>query len=113
MLLCTARMPKKGTNIWSAEFVRAFRVNRWLIYFVLVPVIAATTLLAIFFFAVFLALFAALLVLVGLRVLWLRRKLYHAQSVENFKDRQVVITQARVIPGQSFGCQRTGGERAR
>lgn len=95
--LWTTQMLKKGTNIWSAEFVRAFRVNRWLIYLLLVPVIAATTLLAIFFFAVFLALFAVAVVVVGLRVWWLRWKLRHSRSSESFEDRYVVTKEARIV----------------
>lgn len=90
-------MPKKGTIIWSPEFVRALRVNRWLVYLVLIPVIAATTLLAIFFFAAFLALFAVVAVVVGLRVWWLRRKFRHSGSVKNFEGQEVVITKARVV----------------
>jgi hypothetical protein len=101
VLPCTTRMPKKGTNIWSAEFVRAFRVNRWLVYLVLVPVIAAVTLLAIFFFAAFLGLFAAVLAVAALCVWWLRCKLRDSRSSERFKDRHVVIKEARIVAKKS------------
>jgi len=54
------------------EVVRCFRLNSWLTYLIAIPLIIATTLLAIFFFAAFLGLFAAILILAALRVWWLR-----------------------------------------
>lgn len=96
MLLWMKRKPKYGSTIRGPEFARALRINRWLLFFVLIPVIAATTLLAIFFFAVFLALFVVVVVVVGLRVWWLH-KFRHSGSLENFEDRHVVITKARVV----------------
>ena len=41
------------------EVVRCFRLNSWLTYLIAIPLIIAITLLAIFFFAAFLGLFAA------------------------------------------------------
>ena len=73
------------------HFVRLFRLNRWLTYLILVPAVAATTLLAISFFAVFIALFVALLLVVALRLWWSRRKPRDAKSVR-LEDRCVVIT---------------------
>src|SRR5262245_3755510 len=60
-----------------------FRINRWVIYSMLVPMIAATTLLAIFLFATFLALFVTLAIAVMLRMWWLRRKLCLAASAND------------------------------
>ena len=54
------------------EVVRCFRLNSWLTYLIAIPLIMAMTLLAIFFFAAFLGLFAAILILATLRVWWLR-----------------------------------------
>ena len=54
------------------EFVGFFHLNRWLTYLIGVPLIVAVTLLAIFFFAAFLGLFAAILILAAFRVWWLR-----------------------------------------
>lgn len=54
------------------EVVRCFRLNSWLTYLIAIPLIIATTLLAIFFFAAFLGLFAAILILAAFRVWWLR-----------------------------------------
>lgn len=71
ILLWSAQTPKERTAL---EFARVFRPNRWLTYLIISRVIAAVTLLAVFFFAVFLGLVAVLAV-VGLRLWWLRRKL--------------------------------------
>jgi ABC-type multidrug transport system permease subunit len=90
-------MPNKGTSVWTAEFVRAFRVNPVLIYLALVPAIAAAILLAIFFFTIFLALFAVAVAVVGLHVWWLRWKLRHSRSSESFEDRYIVIKEAHLV----------------
>jgi hypothetical protein len=113
MFLSTTRMPKNGTTIWSAEFVRAFRVNRWLVYLVLVPAIAATTLSAIFFFAVLAGLIAAMAAAIALRVWWLRWKVRHARSVENLKDRHVVITEARIVGREADNARKRFENHAR
>ena len=70
-LLWNTRTPANGAAP-RLEFVRSFRLNRWLSYLIGVPLVIALTLLAIFFFAAFLGLFAAALAVATLRVCWLR-----------------------------------------
>ena len=96
MLLCSTRMPANRATPRS-EFGRLFRLNRWPIYLILVPAMAAAMLLAFFFFAVFLGLFAAVAAGVVLRIWWLGRKMRQARLVENFENRQAVITHARIV----------------
>jgi membrane protein implicated in regulation of membrane protease activity len=96
MLLWTTRTPANRASA-RLEFVRLLRLNRWLTYLIVVPLIIAATLLAIFFFAAFLGLFAAVLAIAALRVWWLRRKLRHSRSSETFEDRHLVIKQARIV----------------
>ena len=96
ILLWTTPGPAKRATP-KLEFVRVFRLNRWLTYLIVVPIIAAVTLLAIFFFAVLLGLSAAVLVVVGLRVWWLRWKLDHSRSPEIFEDRYGVINDACIV----------------
>jgi len=96
-----AKMPK-SILVWTTqtstnratprlEFVRLFRLNRWLTYLIVVPLIAAVTLLAIFFFAAFLGLFAAVLAVAALRVWWLRRKLRRDDRVRRFKTEDHLV----------------------
>lgn len=73
MLLWTTRPPANRAAP-RREFVRSFRLNRWLTYLIGVPLIVAIALLAIFFFAAFLGLFAAALAVAALRIWWLRGK---------------------------------------
>ena len=69
--LCTTRTPANRAA-FKMEVVRCFRLNSWVTYLIAIPLIIAITLLAIFFFAAFLGLFAAILILAALRVWWLR-----------------------------------------
>ena len=94
MLLWTTPANRASARL---EFVRVFRLNRSLTYLIGVPLIAAVTLLAIFFFAAFLGLFAVVLAIAALRVWWLRRKLRHSRLSETFEDRHLVIKQARIV----------------
>jgi membrane protein implicated in regulation of membrane protease activity len=96
MLLWTTRTPANRAGA-RLEFVRFFRLNRWLSLLIAIPLIVAVTLLAIFFFAAFLGLFVAVLAIAALRVWWLRRKLRHSRSSETFEDRHLVIKQARIV----------------
>jgi len=73
MLLWTTRPPAKRVAL-SQEFVGSLLLNRWLTYLIGVPLILAVMLLAIFFFAAFLGLFAAALGVAALRVWWRRGK---------------------------------------
>ena len=96
MLLWTTRTPANRAGA-RLEFVRVFRLNRWLTYLIGVPLIVAVALLAIFFFAAFLGLIVAVLAIAALRVWWLRWKLRHSRSSERFKDRHVVIQEVRIV----------------
>jgi hypothetical protein len=70
-LLWTTRTPANRTAS-RLEVVRCFRFNSWVTYLIAIPLIVAITLLAIFFFAAFLGLLAAVVALASLRVWWLR-----------------------------------------
>jgi len=74
MLLWTTRMPANRARP-ELQFVRIFRLNRWLTYLIGVPLIAAVMLLGVFFFAAFLGLFAAVLAIAAIRIWWLRRQI--------------------------------------
>ena len=95
ILLWTTRAPTNHASP-KLELVRRFRLNRWLTYLIIVPVIAAVTLLAIFFFAVFVGLFAAVLAVVALRVWSLRAKLRRA-SGRGLQHESAVINDFRSI----------------
>ena len=75
ILFSTTRTPANRATR-KLQFVRLFRLNRWLTFLIVVPVIVAITLLALFFFAAFLGLFAAVLAVAALRVWWLRREMH-------------------------------------
>ena len=94
MLLWTTRTPANRATA-SLEFVRFFQLNRWLIFLVALPLIVLITLLAIFFFAIFAGLFAAMAVVIALRVWWLRRKLRYSAVADNMADRPVVTTETK------------------
>ena len=100
MLLWTTRTPANRAAP-KLEFVRFFRLNGWLIFLIGVPLVVAVTLLAIFFFVAFLGLFAAVLAIAALRVWWLRRNLRDSKSSTHFKDRHVVIKEARIVANES------------
>jgi hypothetical protein len=69
--LCKTRTPANRAA-FKLEVVRCFRLNSWVTYLIAIPLIIAITLLAIFFFAAFVGLFAAIVALAALRVWWLR-----------------------------------------
>jgi hypothetical protein len=96
ILLWSTRAPANRVP-QRLEFVRVFRLNRWLTYLIGVPLVVAIALLAIFFFAAFVGLFAAVMAIAALGVWWARRKLRHSRSSETFEDRHVVIKQARIV----------------
>jgi hypothetical protein len=73
ILLSTTRTPANRAAPRLA-FVRFFRLNPWLAFLIGFPVIIAITLLAIFFFAASLGLFAVILAIAAPRVWWLRRQ---------------------------------------
>ena len=93
MLLWTTRPPANSVAL-NQQFVRSFRLNRWLIYLIGVPLVLAITLLAIFFFAAFLGVFVALLAIAALRVWLLRRQMRLSD------DGRTVLTTEELPPGK-------------
>ena len=81
----------------SAEerVVHVSRVNRWLLYLLLVPGIIILAALGMFFFAVFLGLFTVVAAGVWIRLWWLRRKL--KKSMEAEEGPYQVIEDAEII----------------
>ena len=76
--------------------------KRWLTYLLLAPFLIIMTVLGIFFFTAFLALFAVAAVGFGLRLWWLRRKLRKTMEAEeaqmNAEEAEyVVIEDAEII----------------
>jgi len=77
-------------------------VNRWVVFALLVPVVALMAVLGVFFFAAFLALFAIAAVGFAIRIWWLRRKfpdsMQQAQADhETDSDQTVIIEDAEII----------------
>jgi membrane protein implicated in regulation of membrane protease activity len=56
------------------------RLPLWAIWLIGVPIAIAATLLAVFFFTLFLIVFVSALTVVALRLWWLRRKLQRRQT---------------------------------
>ena len=54
-------------------------VNKWALYLTIIPVAIVMIVLGAFFFAAFLAIFAIAVVVIGIRIWWLRRK-YKGQT---------------------------------
>lgn len=61
-----------GTNATGRPPI--FSTNRWITYALLIPAAIVMTMIGFFFFAAFLALFAAAATFIGARIWWLRRK---------------------------------------
>lgn len=91
----------RDANTGAAEerTVHISRVRRWLLYLLLVPGIVILAALGMFFFAVFLGLFAIAAAGFWLRLWWLRRKLQ--QSVAAAEGEYQVIEDAEIIEMRS------------
>jgi hypothetical protein len=85
------------TRTSTEESMRVFSGGSWLNYLILLPVLIVTVLLAIFFFAAFLALFALAAVGLGLRLWWLRRKLRKSTGAQTLEGDYVVIEKSHLI----------------
>ncbi len=83
------------TGAAEERIVRVSPVNRWLLYLVLVPGIVILAALGMFFFAIFLGLFAVAAAGFWLRLWWLRRKLHQSMPVE--EGEYQVIEDAEII----------------
>ena len=79
------------------RFMRVSPINRWLLYLVLVPGIVILAALGMFFFAVFLGLFAIAAVGFWLRLWWVRRKLEGPAAATVVEDEYQVIEDAEII----------------
>lgn len=98
---------KKITIWWSAkhgdtrtsteESVRVLSGSSWLHYLIMLPVLIAAVLLAIFFFAAFLALFVLAAISLGLRFWWLRRKLRTTPGAQTLEGDYVVIEETDIV----------------
>ena len=78
------------------RFVRVSPINRWLLYLVLVPGIIILAALGMFFFAVFLGLFAIAAAGFWLRLWWIRRKL-EGPAAAVVENEYQVIEDAEII----------------
>lgn len=87
------------TGAAEERVVRISPVNRWLLYLLLVPGIVILAALGMFFFAVFLGLFAIAAAGFWLRLWWLRRKFQ--QSVTATEGEYQVIEDAEIIEMKS------------
>ncbi len=88
-----------GTGAAEERTVHISPVRRWLLYLLLVPGIVILAALGMFFFAVFLGLFAIAAAGFWLRLWWLRRKLQ--QSVAAAEGEYQVIEDAEIIEMRS------------
>ena len=79
------------------RFVRVSPINRWLLYLVLVPGIIILAALGMFFFAVFLGLFAIAAAGFWLRLWWIRRKLEGPVAAAVVENEYQVIEDAEII----------------
>ncbi len=79
------------------RFVRVSPINRWLLYLVLVPGIIILAALGMFFFAVFLGLFAIAAAGFLLRLWWIRRKLEGPAAAAVVENEYQVIEDAEII----------------
>ena len=79
------------------RFVRVSPINRWLLYLVLVPGIIILAALGMFFFAVFLGLFAIAAAGFWLRLWWIRRKLEGPAAAAVVENEYQVIEDAEII----------------
>ena len=95
------RQISRDTNTGAAEerTVHISPVRRWLLYLLLVPGIVILVALGMFFFAIFLGLFAIAATGFWLRLWWLRRKLQ--QSMEAEEGEYQIIEDAEIIEMKS------------
>jgi membrane protein implicated in regulation of membrane protease activity len=75
----------------AAYTVRLLPARSWLAYLLLVPFFALAVLLAVFFFAAFLAFLAVAALVIGVRLWWLRRRLRRARRDHAIEGEYVVI----------------------
>jgi Flp pilus assembly protein TadB len=104
------RSKPNETRPSGAGIVRVFPVRRWMFYLILLPIFVAATLIGIFFFAAFLALFALAAVVLGLRFWWLRRKLRKSKRIENLEGEYIVIKETHIVGTKT---DKVGGQRTK
>ncbi|MGH8624030.1 MAG: hypothetical protein ACREYC_01715 [Gammaproteobacteria bacterium] len=86
-----------GTRSSGEETVRVLPARRWTFYLLVLPTVAAVALLAIFFFAVFLAFSVVVAVALGLWFWWARWKLGKLASAKTLDGEYVVIEETQTI----------------
>jgi hypothetical protein len=85
------------TRASTEESVRVFSRGSWLNYLILLPLLTVAVLVAIFFFAAFLALFVLAAISLGLRFWWLRRKLCKTAGAQALEGDYVIIEESHTI----------------
>jgi membrane protein implicated in regulation of membrane protease activity len=73
------------------EHSQLLRLPIWAIWLIGVPLAISATLLAVFFFTLFLVVFALGITVVALRLWWLRRKLRSARTGEVIEGEYTVV----------------------
>jgi len=92
----------------AAHVFHSRPASRWLIYLLLVPAFIVMTILGIFFFTAFLALFMVAAATLGLRLWWVRRGLRDSASASGRGEGDLVIEDGEIGEEKST---RTSGER--
>jgi predicted neutral ceramidase superfamily lipid hydrolase len=94
-----ARWPVKhrDTTGLPEESVPASPFSRWISFLILIPVILAAMVLAVFFFSVFLALFLIAGSVLSLWMWWLRRKWRRAVPLEGLQGGNAIIKEIRSV----------------
>ena len=75
----------------AGEIFGVSPARSWLSYLILVPAALAAVLLAVFFFAAFLAVFALAALVFSVRLWWLRRKLRKAADDHTLEGEYTVV----------------------
>lgn len=65
-------------------------INKWALYLTIIPIAIVMIVLGAFFFAAFLAIFAIAVVVIGIRIWWLRRK-YKGQTQSMAEEGEYTI----------------------
>lgn len=107
---------KKIVFSWSSEQDRARTsgaggarmtpVSRWKFYLLAVPALAAVAVLAAFFFAAFLALFAVAGAGLGLWFCWMRWRIRKAADAKTLDGEYVVIEETEIVETKKDGVDR-------
>jgi membrane protein implicated in regulation of membrane protease activity len=75
----------------------------WAIWLIGIPLAVAATLLAVFFFTLFLVVFVLAATIVALRLWWLRRQLRNARSEEVIEGEYTVVRKSERLTEDDRG----------